>query len=254
MVKVYEYVVRRLTGLYVLTAKNIQKRFDKQVVLKGVDLEVLKGEVLGLIGPNGAGKTTLLNILTGTVVQDAGRIFLEGVDITRKKPHERFKLGIGRTFQNVKPFHTLTVEDNIKVAAWTRVGNTEADRKVAETMEMLALTPYSNKMVYETSLLVRKKTELCKAVVGGAKIILLDEPFAGLVEEEINDIMQKIRVLQDRGLTFVIVEHVISALMKIANRVFVLHLGAKLAEGKPSEIVSNSEVLRVYLGDEFELA
>lgn len=240
-----------MNNLKLLVAKNIQKSFGKKVVLRDVDMEVFRNDILGMIGPNGAGKTTLLNILTGNLAQDRGEIYLGGLDISRTKPHARFRMGVGRTFQNVRPFHSLTVEKNIRVAARLRVESKKVSAEVMRIIELLGLKPYVDEAVSECSLIVRKKTELGKAVVGGAKLVLLDEPFAGLVEEEINDLAEDIKLLREEGVAFVIVEHVVSALMKLANRVFVLHLGTKLAEGTPHEIVKNTDVLQVYLGGQF---
>lgn len=237
--------------MVLLEAEKLSKRFDRLTVLNDISLKVEDGQILGIIGPNGAGKTTLINVLTGIIPVDNGRVFFRETDITNMRAYERFRLGIGRTFQSVRPFLSLTVKENVAVAAKMRGEN---ESTVSEALKLLDLERHSNMKAAECNLFIRKKVELAKAIVGKTYLVFLDEPFAGLVEQEIYEFIEVIKNLNKNGLTFVIVEHVVTALVKLANKMLVIHLGAKLAEGSPSEIVSNQEVLRVYLGEQIESA
>lgn len=228
-----------------MRAENISKRFGTLKVLNDINLTIEDKQILGIIGPNGAGKTTLINVLTGLVPADKGRIFFKNVDITRLRPHQRFKLGIGRTFQGVKLFLNLTVRENISVAAKMRG---EDRTKVSDILGLLKLEDYSDTIVANCNLFVRKKVELAKAIVGKSHIVFLDEPFAGLAEHEILDLIEIIRYLNERGLTFVIIEHNVPALIKLVDKIIAMHLGTIIAEGVPTEVLSNEQVLKVYMG------
>jgi branched-chain amino acid transport system ATP-binding protein len=234
--------------MVLLSAVNLNKRYGSLTPLNNFSFELGRGEILGVIGPNGAGKTTLLNVLSGVTRPDSGKIYLERRDITRAPPHVRFNLGIGRTFQNVRPFLDLTVKENLVVSLRARKVD---ENHVNELLEIFKLEHFAQAKVKNCDLLVRKKTEIAKAIVGHPKLVLLDEPFAGLIDSEIEDLSSVIKNIKLRNVSFIIVEHVVRALMKLATRVIVMHGGSKIAEGTPSEIVQNHEVIRVYLGDKY---
>lgn len=232
-----------------LVCDSVTKKFGGIVALDKVSLEVSKGELLGLIGPNGSGKTTLVNVISGVITPDEGRIVFEGRDITRLKPHRRVALGISRIFQGMRVYPYLPVYYNVSLSARSvykdarlaRAKTTWAltiTRLLAEAGELpINLTPYKLRMV-----------ELARALVTGPKLVLLDEPFAGLSPSEIDEVIEIVKKLNENGLTFIIVEHKLRYLMKLVNRVVVLNEGKKIFEGKPDEAVSNEEVARVYLG------
>jgi len=232
-----------------LVCDSVTKKFGGIVALDKVSLEVSKGELLGLIGPNGSGKTTLVNVISGVITPDEGRIVFEGKDITRLKPHRRVALGISRIFQGMRVYPYLPVYYNVSLSARSvykdarlaRAKTTWAltiTRLLAEAGELpINLTPYKLRMV-----------ELARALVTGPKLVLLDEPFAGLSPSEIDEVIEIVKKLNENGLAFIIVEHKLRYLMKLVNRVVVLNEGKKIFEGKPDEAVSNEEIARVYLG------
>ncbi|MEM1911189.1 MAG: ABC transporter ATP-binding protein [Sulfolobales archaeon] len=232
-----------------MVCDSVTKKFGGIAALDKVSLEVSKGELLGLIGPNGSGKTTLVNVISGVITPDEGRIVFEGKDITRLKPHRRVALGISRIFQGMRVYPYLPVYYNVSLSARSvykdarlaRAKTTWAltiTRLLAEAGELpINLTPYKLRMV-----------ELARALVTGPKLVLLDEPFAGLSPSEIDEVIEIVKKLNENGLTFIIVEHKLRYLMKLVNKVVVLNEGKKIFEGKPDEAVSNEEVARVYLG------
>jgi len=234
--------------MVLLSAINLNKRYGSVTSLNNFSFELERNEILGVIGPNGAGKTTLLNVLSGITRPDSGKIYLEKRDITRTTPHVKFKLGIGRTFQNVRPFLELTVKENLVVSLRARKAD---ESQVNELLEIFELKHLAKEKVKNCNLFVRKKTELAKAIAGHPKLVLLDEPFAGLIDSEIEDLSSIIKNISLSNVSFIIVEHVVRALMKLATRIIVMHVGSKIAEGPPSEIVQNREVIRVYLGDKY---
>ncbi|MCS7099518.1 MAG: ABC transporter ATP-binding protein [Sulfolobales archaeon] len=232
-----------------LICDNVTKRFGGLVAVNRVSVEVSRGELLGLIGPNGSGKTTLVNLISGVLAPDEGRVLFEGRDITKLKPHERVALGISRIFQGMRVYPYLPVYYNVELSARSVFKDAKLARSktiwaltttklLAETLELPAnLTPYKIKMV-----------ELARALVTNPKLVLLDEPFAGLSPEEVSEVIEIVRKLNGNGLTFIIVEHKLRYLMKIVGRVVVLNEGRKIFDGAPSEAVNNEEVSRVYFG------
>lgn len=233
----------------ILVCDRVTKRFGGLVALDRVSMEVRRGEILGLIGPNGSGKTTLINVINGVLVPDEGRVLFEGRDITRLRPHERVALGISRTFQGMRVFPYLPVYHNVELPARSVLRDARLARArtawaltvarlLAEAGELPAnLTPFKLKMV-----------ELARALVTSPRLVLMDEPFAGLSPSEIEEVSRIIGKLNEGGLTFIIVEHKLRYLMRLAHRVVVLNEGRKIFEGTPDEVVRNEEVARVYLG------
>lgn len=233
----------------ILVCDGITKRFSGVVALNRVSIEVARGELLGLIGPNGSGKTTLVNVVSGVIKPDEGRVLFEGRDITNLKPHKRVALGISRIFQGMRVYPYLPVYYNVELSARSILRDAKLARAkttwaltvtklLAEVGELpVNLTPYKLRML-----------ELARALVTSPKLVLLDEPFAGLSPEEVNEVIKIIKRLNRDGLAFIIVEHKLRHLMKLAERVVVLNEGEKIFEGTPSEAVNNEEVARVYLG------
>jgi len=236
-------------GREILVVENVWKRFGGIVALAGVSIEVREGERLAIIGPNGSGKTTLFNIITGYVKPDRGRVSFDGQDITGKKPHQIARLGIARTFQIVKPFANLTVEENVVVAALSRNRSVEEARRHAlHVLELVGLYDKRNVRAAMLNLAEKKRLELAKALALNPKLLLLDEVAAGLRPSEIKELKKLLYKINSEGVTIVMVEHVLRAVSGFAERVVVLHHGSKLAEGRPEDIARDPRVVDAYLG------
>jgi len=236
----------------VLEAKNITKRFGGLVALNNVTLTVRKGELLGLIGPNGSGKTTMFNVITGYYRPEGGRVYYNGQDITGLRPHKIVKMGIARTFQIPKPFGRLTVVENVMSAAMYGreevPSRGEAKEIAMEWLEYVRLKDKVNVEAKSLNIVERKLMELARAFSTDPRLLLLDELVAGLNPSEMMEVVELVRRLVDeKGITTVMVEHVMKAVMTISDRVFVLHRGTKLAEGKPEEIARDPKVVEAYI-------
>ena len=235
--------------------RGVSKRFGGLLALRDVDFTMVAGELVGLIGPNGAGKTTLFSLLSGFLHPDAGDIRFDGVDLRGLAPERRCRLGLTRTFQLVKPFANLTVEDNVMVGAFMRTRAPRAAR--AEASRVLALTglaPLARERARTLPVEQRKRLEVARALATRPRLLLLDEVFAGLNPTEINGMVDFLRLLHAGGTTLLVIEHVMAVIMRVSQRVIVLHHGEKIAEGPPPEIVRNRRVIDAYLGEEFALA
>jgi branched-chain amino acid transport system ATP-binding protein len=239
----------------ILQGEGLVKRFGGLVAVNNVSFDVKKGEIFGIIGPNGAGKTTLFNLISGVYKPDAGRIVLEGRDITNLKPHERARLGLARTYQVVKPFPGLTVLENIAVGAlfgprYGKISEDEALEIAREVAKFVGLAGKEDLLAGSLNVQEKKRLELARALAAEPKVLLLDEVLAGLTPTEIDEMLVLLRKVRDeKGVTIVMVEHVMHAVMNIAERIMVLHFGRKIAEGTPEEIANNPDVIAVYLGD-----
>ncbi len=233
----------------ILTIRNITKSFGGLVALDNVSAEVEKGEIFGIIGPNGSGKTTLFNVITGLLKPDKGTIIFEDNDITKLKPHERVKKGISRTFQNFRVYPYLTVYHNVAITARS-IYKDERKAKIKTTwaLTICGLLAEATSLAGTLPPYKLRMTEFARALVSNPKLILLDEPFAGLSEEEINKLMTLITKLNKQGITFLIIEHKLRYLMKLAKRVMVLSNGEKIYEGTPEEVVRNPKVIEAYIG------
>lgn len=235
-----------------LEIRNVEKDFGGVVALKNVSFDVAEGEIVGLIGANGAGKSTMFNIITGMFEPTSGSVVFEGRDITGLKPHEVVKRGISRTFQSVRPFPNFTVEQNVKVGAlFGRTKRGEAEKKVDEVLRMTGLDSKRDLLVGSIPIEQRKLVEVARALASTPKLLMMDEPMAGLNTVETQEFTDLVRKVNQSGVTVLVVEHVMKAIMKLSQRIVVLNAGQKLAEGTPEAILADREVVRVYLGADY---
>jgi len=213
---------------------------------------VAEGETLGVLGPNGAGKTTLFNLISGDVRADTGAVFFAGEEVTRLPPHRRCRAGIGRSYQIPQPFGAMTVFENLLVAATFGAGLREraAYPRCVEVLEESGLARHANRPAGQLTLLDRKRLELARALATRPKLLLLDEIAGGLTEAESAELVAEIRAIRARGVTMIWIEHVVHALLAVADRLFVMNTGQKLAEGTPQAVMADPAVQRVYLGIE----
>ncbi|MFB0922518.1 MAG: LPS export ABC transporter ATP-binding protein [Alphaproteobacteria bacterium] len=237
-----------------LVATNLGKRFRKRPVIRDVSLQVRQGEVVGLLGPNGAGKTTCFYIITGLLTPDAGSISLDGHDITELPMYRRARLGVGYLPQEASIFRGLSVEQNIR--AVLEVIEPERDRREAMLDDLLA--EFSISHLRRTPALAlsggeRRRVEIARALASQPHFMLLDEPLAGIDPIAVSDIRDLVKHLKDRGIGVLITDHNVRETLDIVDRAYILHEGSVLMSGDPSEIVSHSDVRRVYLGERFSL-
>ncbi|MEM4494936.1 MAG: ABC transporter ATP-binding protein [Candidatus Caldarchaeum sp.] len=231
---------------------EVTKYFGGLPALKNVNLEVEANEIRAIIGPNGAGKTTLFNVINGIYKPSSGKIFFDGKDITGKPPHQIFKLGMSRTLQIPRPFKDLTVWENVLAGGLfsERLERTELEKHVSTLLDRLGLAAKSEMKAGLLNLQERKKVELARALASKPKVLMVDEYMSGLNIAEVEEAVDLFRDLRrEYGLTIIWVEHVISAVASLADKVTVLNQGTKLAEGKPEEVVMDQEVVEAYLGE-----
>ena len=238
-----------------LTLDRVTKRFGGLTAVREVSLTVAAGDLLGIIGPNGAGKTTLFHVISGYFRPDEGRVVFDGRDITGQPAHAISRLGLTRTFQIVKPFGNLSVLDNVMIGALTRVASTrQARAEAAGVIDLCGLGPHASVRARTLPLALRKRLEVARALATRPRLLLLDEVMAGLNPTELVAMIDLIRRLHAEGLTLIVIEHIMAAMMRLAQRIVMLHHGVKIAEGTPREIASNRRVIDAYLGEEFVLA
>jgi branched-chain amino acid transport system ATP-binding protein len=235
-----------------LQLESVSKSFSGLMAVNRVSLTVQRGEILGLIGPNGAGKTTLFNIVAGSIRPDSGRILFEGQDITKRSASQRCKLGIARSFQIVRPFPDLTVLANVAVGrvygrggVWNR---RRAEAGAMEHLERVGLADRAEVHAKHLTLVDRKRLELARALATNPTVLLLDELVAGLNPTEVLQAMDLIRELRASNITIVMVEHVMSAIFGLSDRIVVMNAGERIAEGTPDEVTNNPRVIDAYLG------
>jgi len=232
-----------------LKTHNISKSFGGLRALNAVTLGVTNGEIVALIGPNGAGKTTLFSVVAGFLSADEGTVSFNGTDISDEPPHRICQLGLARTFQIARPFAGLSVRENIAVGAHLHIArHREALAKATDVGSMLGLGDILDQGAKGLSVASRKRLELARAVATKPKLLLLDEIFAGLNPTEIEEILPVIREIREDGVTIVLVEHVMRAVMRLSDRVVVLNNGELIAEGLPDAVVANARVIEAYLG------
>jgi branched-chain amino acid transport system ATP-binding protein len=235
-----------------LTVENVTKKFSGLIAVNAVNLEVKEGQIVGVIGPNGAGKTTLFNCIAGALAPTSGSINFAGHEIGGKKPYEICQLGITRTFQVVKPFASKTVLYNTMVGAFATTNHLkEAKEKALDVLAFLGMEKKKDIFAKSLTLPERKKLELARALATEPKLLLLDEVMAGLRPGEVTEMLPTIRKINEAGVTIVIVEHIMQAIMNLSEKIYVISFGKKIAEGEPLAVVANEEVVKAYLGDEY---
>lgn len=236
----------------ILELTNVSKRFGGIQAVKDASFSVGQGEILGLIGPNGAGKTTAFNMIAGFFRPDTGTIRLEGKDIAGKKPWEICEAGIGRTFQLSKPFGDLTVVENLMVGGFARNRDRRVNREKAEEMSaFLGMAAKRNVEANNLTAFDRRKLELGRALCTEPKLLLMDEVVAGATPSEAGEMVELVLKVRARGISILIVEHVMKVIMSLSDRVVVLDYGEMIASGPPKEVVSQPAVLKAYFGERY---
>jgi branched-chain amino acid transport system ATP-binding protein len=238
-----------------LELSGIAKRFGGLEVIRRMDFGVARGEIVGLIGPNGAGKTTIFNLVMGVHRPDSGRIVFDGTDITRAATEDICRLGIARTFQVVKPFGNLTTWQNVMVGAFLRVRRKQEARAwAAERLKLVGLWPRRHDLARGLTIGLRKRLEVARALATRPRLLLLDEVMGGLNPTEVKSMIALVREVQAQGVSVLIIEHVMAAVMSLSDRIIVLHHGEKIAEGPPAHVARHPDVVQAYLGEEYLLA
>jgi len=234
----------------ILEVRDVSKSFGGLTAVSDVSFSIAEGEILGLIGPNGAGKTTLFNVVNGVYKADKGRIIFAGTDITGFSPDKVVHLGLARTHQIVKPLNDLTLLDNVTVGACfgREYLDVASARKVAsEVLHQVGLER-PEMLARSLTIAAKKRLEVARALAAKPKLLLLDEVLAGLNPTEVARMIELVRKIRDSGISVLMIEHLMQAIMSLSDRIVVLNLGCKLAEGKPDEVVHNSDVVEAYLG------
>lgn len=236
----------------VLEAKDVSMYFGELAALKEINLSVEQGEILGLIGPNGAGKTTFFNCATGFLTCTRGDIFFKGQNITRVPAHRVCHIGICRTFQIVQSFSEMTVLENVMMGAFCRHPNTgNSMRSAQEILDFTGLADKSDQIAGSLTLADQKRIELARTIATEPDLILLDEVMAGLNPSETEEAIELIKKIHQKGLTLIVVEHVMEVIMNISHRIAVFDSGEFIVEGPPEKIVRDERVIQAYLGEEY---
>jgi branched-chain amino acid transport system ATP-binding protein len=241
----------------ILEGKQVTKRFAGLIAVNAVDFQLAPQEILGLIGPNGAGKTTLVNVIAGVYAPSAGDVYFKGNAISGKKPFRIGRMGISRTFQIVKPFPGMTVKENAAVGAMYGAGGKhksakEAIQKAEEILDFVGLEDQMNKGADQLNVAARKRLEMAKALAMEPELVLFDEVMAGLNFSEIDQAVELIKKIREKGITILIIEHVMRAIKSVCDRIFVLHHGEKIADGSVAEVLNDENVIKAYLGKRYK--
>jgi branched-chain amino acid transport system ATP-binding protein len=239
-----------------LRVDQVGKHFGGFVALHSIDLEVKEGERLGLIGPNGSGKSTLVNCICGTLVNDTGAVYFQGKKLDGLPAYKRTRLGLARSFQLPRPFSSLSVTDNLRIPLLYTVNARRGalvssggiDDRCAELLRLVGLQDKAKSNPIDLTQVDMRKLELARAMAAEPKLLIADEAMAGLSHSEIEDILKLLVRLNEQGVTIIMIEHIMSAVMSFSQRLAVLVSGRKIADGPPEEVVRNPEVVRAYLG------
>jgi branched-chain amino acid transport system ATP-binding protein len=234
----------------ILALDNLHKQYGALSVTQDFSLEVKSGEIVGILGPNGAGKTTLFNLITGTVSPNSGRIILDGRDVTALDPSQRCRLGVSRSFQVPHPFVGMTVFENILVGATFGRGGGNAEKRALDVMRLTGMWARANTRAGALTLLERKRLELARALAADPRLLLLDEIAGGLTDNECVSLLDAIRDIHSTGVTIIWIEHVVHALISVAQRLVVMDFGRKVIDGEPGEVMASREVQAIYMGEE----
>ncbi|MFC1890956.1 ABC transporter ATP-binding protein [Thermodesulfobacteriota bacterium] len=237
----------------ILEVNNLLKTFGGLVAVKDLDFTVNDGEIVGLIGPNGSGKTTCFNLISGYLTPDRGEVLFNGTDITGLKPNKICQHGIARTFQLTRPFAGMTALQNVMVGSLygdnTDRSMKQAENECEDTLEFVGLGGRGKDMAQKFSVVDRKKLEIARALATKPKMLLLDEMMSGLTPAEMDEALELVRAIAKSGITLIVVEHVMKAILEVSDRLIVLNYGQKIIEGEPQAVVNDKKVIEAYLGE-----
>ena len=234
----------------ILSVAGVHKHFGGVVAVKDLSFDVGAGEVIGVMGPNGAGKTTLLNVIAGEYKPDSGTVTFKGHDITGYPPHKLCHRGIVRTYQIPQPFGKLTVLQNIAVAALfgRGLGKSAAEHEAADHLSFVGLAEKKDMLAGDLEEISLKRLELARVLATNPTLLMIDELAAGLTDTEIPQVLDLLQAINKKGITIILIEHVMKVMTKAVDRIIVMEEGAKIAEGKPAAIMKNEKVIKAYLG------
>jgi branched-chain amino acid transport system ATP-binding protein len=248
-------LVLEMTVAPILQVSGLGKRFGGFVALADIELDVSRGERLGLIGPNGSGKSTLVNCLCGTLRNESGSVRFEGRSLDGLKAHQRTRLGLARTFQLPRPFGTLTLAENLRIPLIYAVhgressANADIDRRCMDLLAMVALADKADRLPKDLTQIEMRKLELARAMAAEPRLLIADEAMAGLSHGEVDDILALlVRLNEEQGITIVLIEHIMRAVLSFSQRLVVLVAGRKIADGDPADVVRQDDVVAAYLG------